>query len=183
MTWKAGKLVLLFLTLFASDLSVCFTCLKTWQSTSHLELKVVNSLTNISWKLLRRFCRMISLKISILFFFTYCVYLFFFEEFVSIVFMVFFVGVMKPRLKSRILFELGVSESCVGLRGVMRESGAESLFGVKKNKLLLKTWVVLYSVLVLASLIDLKLLLNLLIGFSFIKYIFILSWRSSLLVS
>ena len=53
--------------------------------------------------------------------------------------MVFFVGVMKPRLKSRILFELGVSESCVGLRGVMRESGAESLFGVKKNKLLLKT--------------------------------------------
>lgn len=129
MTWKAGKLVLLFLTLFASDLSVCCTCLKMWQSTSHLELKVVNSLTNISWKLLRRFCRLISLKISILFFLHIASIYFFF---LRICFHSFY-GFLRWSHETKTEIENTLC-TCVGLRGVMPESGAESLFGVKKNK-------------------------------------------------
>ena len=94
MTLKAGQLFCLsFLTHFASD------------------LKMVNSLSNISLMLFRRFCRMFSLKLSTLIF-SYCVIAskFFSEELVHAFSTVFFVGVKRPIVKPRMLFALIVSE-------------------------------------------------------------------------
>ena len=53
--------------------------------------------------------------------------------------MVFFIGVIKPIVKSGMLFVLGVSESLKVVGGVMGESGVAALFEVAKDKLLLKT--------------------------------------------
>ena len=64
----------------------------------------------------------------------------------------FFGGVTRATVNSIMLLALGVSASFKGAWGVMEESDVESLFGLAKYELLLNTWVVPYSVLVLASL-------------------------------
>ena len=63
-----------------------------------------------------RFFWMFSLKLSI-FICSYCVIvsMYFSEEFVFEFSMVFFVGVMRPIVKSGMLFVLGVSESFKGV--------------------------------------------------------------------
>ena len=65
--------------------------------------------------------------------------IYFSEKSISAFFMFFFIGVIKPIVKSGMLFVLGVSESLKGVGGVMGESGVASLFEVAKDKLLLKT--------------------------------------------
>ena len=68
--------------------------------------------------------------------------------------MVFVVGVTRTVVKSGMLFVLGVSESFKDVWGVTEESGIDSLLGLAKDTLLLNTWVVPYSVLVLVSLTE-----------------------------
>ena len=63
--------------------------------------------------------------------------MYFREEFISVLCMVFFLGVSKLILKSRVLFVLGVSESFKNFWGIIGESGVESLFVVAKDKSLL----------------------------------------------
>ena len=84
---------------------------------------------------LRRFCRMFSLKLSILFF-SYCVIvsMYFSEGFVVAFSIVFFVGVLRPRVKWGMLFLFGVSESFKGVWGVTEVSDVESLFKLTKDK-------------------------------------------------
>ena len=78
---------------------------------------------------------MFSLKLSILFF-SYCLIAstYFFEGFVVAFAIVFFVGVLRPRVKSGMLFVFGVSGSFKGVWGVTEESDDESLFEITKDK-------------------------------------------------
>ena len=65
--------------------------------------------------------------------------MYFSEEFISTFSIVLFVGVMRPIVNLGVFFVRGISESFRCAWGVMGKSGVKSLFGVAKDKLLLKT--------------------------------------------